>query len=228
MKVIVMGNVPKTSFKSLSRLIATFLSFMIAIQSFANSSDSPDEKNENEVIGNESTKALFESISPTGGAGGLLIKRIPVYDDSVFLFGGTGVGTFNRFIELGGSVFSSLGMNKSYDNDKKELSFLFTNFRIGMHLFPQMLIYPKINLDFGIGHIGIHKTSFESDKNTSRYKNFMVTDPGVMIMLNLTKQIQLGVGVSGMKLYGLRDPDEFNPHSIEGVNYAAQITVGYL
>lgn len=150
-----------------------------------------------------------------GAYGGPIIKFTEINDEFAVLIGGRGGLLINHKFLIGGGGYglvSEVPASNIWPNDNYLLEFGYGGLVLEYILRSRKLIHLSFYTLIGGGGLCFRDRWYEPWDNDA----FFVAEPGIDLMLNVTKRFRIGIGgsyryISGVNLNSLRDQDVSGP-----------------
>ncbi len=167
---------------------------------------------------------LIRSRVESGGYGAPIIKYGKMNDQSTLYIGGHGGWIINRKFVLGGKGYASVTPADVKESNNLVVGFaawgLFTEYIIASDKLVHLSI--ENTTGYGIAYNDVKNYGFEHDAISYTSDGCFFIEPGINIILNLTKMVRIGGGVSYRYVQGL-DYDPTAPYGDNG-NYVISDT----
>jgi hypothetical protein len=173
----------------------------------------------------EEDETLISGNIESGGYGGPVLKLCQIYGNDGILFGGQGGWIVNHQFVLGGGGYGltnnievkdvNLELDGGYEVKDMYLTFGYGGVLLEYIMNSRKLIHLNFFSLIGAGGVGFRDKVVEQP-NPGEVDAFFVVEPGVNLMLNVTRNFRIGIGatylkVSGVSMQEISDDDLTSP-----------------
>lgn len=162
-------------------------------------------------------ETLFSGKLESGGFGGPVVKMTQFIDKSGILVGGRGGWIINHAFVIGGGGYGLV--NEITASNDSLLSFGYGGVELEYVHRSNKLLHFTVQTLIGGGSVEYRDKRNKDAQNNDVHDDFFIAEPGVNVILNVSKNFRIGLGgsyryVTGVSFRGLNNSDLSGPSAV--------------